>query len=236
MKKYLILLMTLLSPFVLTAGVLDLFYPDVSYMECSQFSYKTIEGEFSFDDVPALSRTVISEKTKSYSFFEKGRHSFYALDSSKSFVWLVMNTSIYKGSISSLSVGCIDYYPSEFDEDGGISDNYQIVREDDAKLVLSSVDSQDRILIEYELFDTYARKIVYKNNVVLFCHWITSWREIDGARIPGDECFFLSNLFYSGRIVFKESRNISGQGLFYGPFNIEKLKEILEKCKGDKRV
>ena len=225
MKKFFIgITLFLFSTHILSANVLDLFYPDVSYMECSQFSLKTIEGEFSFDSVPTISKTTILEKGNTYSFFE---HNFYVLDSSKINIWLIKNSQFYKCFIPSQSIVFIDYYPSEFEEDGSISNNYQIIEERDNRVVLKSVNSKERFIIEYELFDTYARKIVYKNDKVLLCHWINSWRIVDGVEIPRDECFFLSNLFYSGKILFKESKNISGIGLFYGPFTVEKLKEII---------
>lgn len=226
-KSFIAIILFLFSMHILCANVLDLFYPDVSYMECSQLSFKTIEGEFCFDTVPEISRATIPEKGNTYSFFEKGKHSSYVLDSSKNNVWLINNSQLYKGFIPSKSIVFIDYYPSEFEEDGSISNNYRVTEERDNRVVLESVNSQERFVIEYELFDIYARKIVYKNDKVLLCHWISSWREIEGIEIPRDECFFLSNLFYSGKILFKESKNISGIGLFYGPFTVEKLKEII---------
>lgn len=207
MKKITSILILLLFALMLNASVLDLFYPTQSYASAIQIKIKPILGKLDFNEVPKKSnQTMLLSSLLSYIFYNEKNKTGYFVGPSDSIYSFddasAINYDSQTGNIlSEISFGGEKIY----NENGEILNTYTIEEETDKKIVLS----KDNVRVEYEDFDTWARKILYLDDSVYSCHWIYGWSYVDGVKIPSEECFYFMDFFFQKCLLFKETKNTS---------------------------
>lgn len=229
MKKLLCFISVLLISIPLWCDIVDLFHPSVSYSEIAMFSFERIRGPYNYLELPRkIGKKGDSQYMYSgdvYFFYGERRTKLYSFDIANMIGYMIDGDAFTASAIGSQAYrkSNILGIPNLFDESGNISQSY--VREDAVnKVIFTSKDGS--ISITFQDYGTHALKRVEKEGKLLFSHWISHFRKMDGYRIPTKEVFHFSEFGYVDTFIFKETM-IEGQiGEEYGPYSADRLIEL----------
>lgn len=229
MKKLLCFISIIFISIPLWCDVVDLFHPSISYSEIVMFSFEKIRGPYNYLELPRrIGRKGNSQYMYSgdvYFFYGENRAKLYSFDIANMSSHMMDGDTFIIATIGNEEYGMhrILGIPNLFDEDGNISQSY--VREDLAnKVIFTSKDGS--VSITFQDFGTYALKRVEKEGKLLFSHWISHFREVNGYKIPTNEVFHFSEFGFVETFIFKETMVEGKIGEDYGPYSANRLLEL----------
>ena len=229
MKKLLCFISVLLISIPLWSDIVELFHPPISYSEIAMFSFERIRGPYDYLELPRrIGKKGSSEYMYSgdvYFFYGEKRAKLYSFDIANMIGYMIDGDAFTLSAIGSQAYrkSNILGIPNLFDESGNISQNY--VREDLENQVIFTL-KDGTITITFQDFGTYAIKRVEKEGALLFSHWISHFRKMDGYRIPTNEVFHFSEFGYVDTFIFKETVVEGKIGDDYGPYSADRLVEL----------
>ena len=229
MKKLSCFISIILVSIPLWCDVVDLFHPPVAYSEIVMFSFERLSGPYDYLELPRrIGKKSSSEYMYSgdvYFFYGEKRAKLYSFDIANMLGYMIDGDAFIATTIGDAGYRRhrIFEIPNIFDDSGNISQNY--VREDlENQVILTSKDGT--ITITFQDFGTYAIKRVEKEGALLFSHWISHFRKMDGYRIPTNEVFHFSEFGYVDTFIFKETVVEGKIGDDYGPYSADRLVEL----------
>ncbi len=247
MKKLMTFVLLFLVSSVLSAGVFELFHPNVSYYERCNILSKEIIGPFSLLSPPAVSKNTKIYDEDCYFFYDAGRYMSYYIEGKRERLMLFIDIFSFTYDFETGEVGgsssFIEYVPDKTEDDGvtavpllsqiysmshTLLPSYRIEEQTDDTVVIRSTDGD--VVIAYRDYGSFAVKTIEKDGKLVYARWILASREVNGERIPTREAFYLPYMD-GDTVYFKESLTTAGYGVDYGPFDYNGLSELGEKIR-----